>query len=108
MAKFDIKRLYVILLIVLVVAIIFEISFQLLNFPYSPSKPDPFIGLEGDSSLFHETKDANSERIYRFRADKLAYFNDEEFSKEKPKNVFLHEKSWFLVCGFGLRFAAFH
>ena len=87
-SKLNKKKIISILGCIFVFIFVVEIFLQITNIPNIPAKPDPFVGLDGDISLFQETKDSDGKSIYLTKSEKLAYFNQVEFSKEKSRDIF--------------------
>ena len=65
-----------------------ELILQVFNISNRLSDEDPFVGFENVYPLFGEKTLANGEKVYRTNANKLSFFNDQQFLKIKQDSVF--------------------
>ncbi len=72
----------------LFIFLLFEAGLRLFHVGDRVSQSDPFVGFENVYPLFGEKINADGTTVLATNQNKLSYFNEQEFEKEKPADTF--------------------
>ncbi len=87
-AKTTFSQKLILIIFGLLLLLFLEFIFQIFNISDRFSDEDPFVGFENVYPLFGLKKLPDGTQVYRTNKNKLSFFNDQQFLKNKPDSVF--------------------